>query len=64
MCEATTDGTPTVVLKYIGAKGGTGVAVVGESVITGKVVGNVEDKLNVDSWSDYAGDGCKDEYGV
>ena len=64
MREATTDCTPAVVLKYVGAKGGSGVAVVDECVITGKLVGNVEDKLNIDSWANYAGDGCKDEYGV
>ena len=61
MREATTDCTPAVVLKYVGAKGGSGVAVVGESVITGEVGGNVEDELNVDSWSCYAGDGCEGE---
>ena len=39
-------------------------AVVDECVITGKVVGNVEDKLNIDSWANHAGDGCKGECGV
>ena len=51
MCEATTDRTPAVVLKYVRAKRGSGVAVVVESVVAGEVVGDVKNELKVDGRS-------------
>ena len=64
MCKTTTGGTPTVVLKNVRAKGGGGVAVVVESVVAGKVVGDVEHELKVDGGSHKTGDGCEEECGV
>ena len=42
MCETTTGGSPTVVLKNVRARRGGGVAVVVESVVAGEVVGDVK----------------------
>ena len=64
MCEATTDGTPAVVLEYVRAKRGGGVAVVVESVVAGKVVGDVKHELKVNGGSNKTGDGCEEECGV
>ena len=64
MCETATGGTPTVVLKYVGAKRGGGVAVVVESVVAGQVVGDVKNELKVDGGSHETGDRCEDECGV
>ena len=64
MCKTTTGGTPTVVLKNVRAKRGGGVAVVVESVVAGKVVGDVKNELKVDGGSHETGDGCEDECGV
>ena len=48
MCEATTDRTPAVVLKYVRAKRGSGVTVVVESVVAGEVVGDMKNELKVE----------------
>ena len=64
MCETTTGGFPTVVLKDVRAKRGGGVAVVVEGVVAGKVVGNVKHELKVDGGSNNTGDGCEEECGV
>ena len=64
MREATTDRTPAVVLKYVGAKRGGGVAVVVESVVAGEVVGDVKNELRIYGGSHKTGDGCEDECGV
>ena len=64
MCKTTTGGTPTVVLKNVRAKRGGGVAVVVESVVAGKVVGDVKNELKIDSGSNKTGDGCEEECGV
>ena len=64
MCEATTDRTPAVVLKYVRAKRGSGVTVVVGSVVAGEVVGNMKNELKVDGRSHKTGDGCEDECGV
>ena len=64
MCEAAARGTPAVVLKYVGAKRGSGVAVVVESVVAGEVVGDMKNELKVDGRSHETGDGCEDECGV
>ncbi len=64
MCEATTDRTPAVVLKYVRAKRGGGVAVVVESVVAGEVVGDVKNELKMYGGSHKTGNGCEDECGV
>ena len=64
MCKSTTDGTPSVVLKNVRANRGGGVAVVVESVVAGKVVGDVKYELKVDGGSQKTGDGCEEERGV
>ena len=64
MCVTTTGGSPTVVLKNVRAKRGGGVAVVVESVVAGKVVGDVKYELKVHGGSHKTGDGCEEERGV